>query len=107
MRGLSIASLVIFVVFGLSGIGIAQEQAQTSDKTQRRPVMRCLERFDAMDKDRDGVVTQEEFLAVRHPGGRAEDVFKSRDSNGDGKLSKEEFCAARGKGRGRARGATP
>jgi len=52
-------------------------------------------------------VTMEEFLAVRHRGGRAEEIFKARDSNGDGQLSKEEFCAARGKGAGRAKGATP
>jgi Ca2+-binding EF-hand superfamily protein len=102
-----VCSFALFLALGISGFGTAQEQSQTNQQTQRRPLMRCQERFDAMDTNRDGVVTMEEFLAVRHRGGRAEEIFKARDSNGDGQLSKEEFCAARGKGAGRAKGATP
>ena len=59
-------------------------------------VMQCQENFIAMDKNKDGVVTREEFMAVRHPGGRGEDVFTYKDVNGDGKITKEEFCSRKG-----------
>lgn len=61
-------------------------------------MMRCEENFTAMDANKDGVVTREEFLAVRHPGGRGEDVFAYKDVNGDGKVTREEFCSRKGPG---------
>ena len=62
--------------------------------------MQCEENFNAMDKNEDGVVTREEFMAVRHPGGHGEQVFQSRDANGDGVLTRDEFCAGKGVGKG-------
>ena len=50
------------------------------------------------------LVTKDEFMAVRHPGGRGEDVFNSRDTNGDGALTKEEFCAGKEMGKGMSKG---
>ena len=67
-------------------------------------MMQCEENFTAMDKNKDGVVTQEEFMAVRHPGGRGEDVFSYKDVNGDGKITKEEFCSRKGPGPGKGAG---
>ncbi len=69
-------------------------------------MMQCEENFTAMDKNKDGVVTQEEFMAVRHPGGRGEDVFSYKDVNGDGKITKEEFCSRKGPGPGKGAGAS-
>ena len=53
-----------------------------------------------MDKNKDGVVTREEFMTIRHPGGHDEQVFQSRDANGDGALTRDEFCAGKGVGKG-------
>jgi len=63
-------------------------------------VMQCEENFNAMDKNRDGVVTKVEFMTIRHPGGHGEQVFESRDANGDGALTRDEFCAGKGVGKG-------
>ena len=89
---------------GMSGGVWAADQSQAGQPGKPVPRMMCQDRFDAMDTNHDGVVTKEEFIAVRHPGGRSEEVFKSRDTNGDGTLSKDEFCAGKGKGRGMGKG---
>lgn len=70
----------------------------------RGQMMQCEENFTSMDKNKDGVVTQEEFMAVRHQGGRGEDVFSYKDVNGDGKITKEEFCSRKGPGPGKGGG---
>ena len=61
------------------------------------PRMQCEEQFAAMDSDRDGRVTREEFMAFPH---RAEvdreATFQFLDVSKDGVLTKEEFCAERG-----------
>lgn len=61
------------------------------------PRMQCEEQFAAMDSDKDGRVTQEEFMAFPH---RAEvdreATFQLLDVDNDGILTKEEFCMERG-----------
>lgn len=71
--------------------------------SQQRPqrAMKCEEQFTVLDTNRDGQVTQGEFLEGKHPGGHAEEVFQSRDSNKDGMLTKDEFCAGRGRQQGK------
>ena len=44
-------------------------------------------RFDRYDKDRDGRITREEYLASRRK------AYAKLDSNGDGRLSFEEWAA--------------
>jgi len=97
---------VVIVLFALVvvtkvGIGWAVEQDQSGQPGPGVPRMMCQDRFDAMDTNHDGVVTRDEFMAVRHPGGRGQEVFKSRDTNGDGVLTRDEFCAGKGMGKGR------
>jgi EF-hand domain pair len=92
------------ILTGMSGSVWAADQSQGGQPGQPVPRMMCQDRFDAMDTNHDGVVTQEEFMAVPHPGGRGDEVFKSRDANGDGTLTKDEFCAGKGKGRGMGKG---
>ncbi|MFZ2447373.1 MAG: EF-hand domain-containing protein [Syntrophobacteraceae bacterium] len=99
MRAMSmILGLLILLV--LVGTGWVAAQSQSSQPVQPAPRMRCMDRFDAMDANHDGVLTSKEFMAADHPGGHGEEVFESRDKNGDGKLSKEEFCSGKGMGRG-------
>jgi len=86
------------LALALAGVAIAQDQAKP-----QRPQNRCADRHAALDKDKDGNVTLEEFAAGACPGcdqARVETVFKRRDVNGDGKITAEEFCATRGQGQG-------
>ncbi len=49
--------------------------------------------FAKKDKDSDGNLTKEEFVAGAKDPAKAEAAFAKRDANGDGKVSKEEFAA--------------
>jgi len=103
-------AVVLGVVAGLLLGGMAQAQGQPAQGGQGRPMMGCHGRFDALDTNHDGKMSQEEFAAVPHYRGNAEQLFKSMDSNTDGALTKEEFCEGKGPGRvtgkGMGKGAT-
>ena len=62
--------------------------------------MGCQERFDAMDTNKDGKLSKDEFLAAPHQRGNPEEIFKAMDVNGRGYLTKDEFCSGKGMGRG-------
>jgi hypothetical protein len=98
-RELLVMVSVVFLLAGLAGSNWAADQSRPGDPGQPGPRMMCRDRFDAMDTNHDGLVTKDEFMAVRHPRGHGEAVFESRDTNRDGVLTKEEFCAGKGKGR--------
>jgi hypothetical protein len=49
--------------------------------------------FARKDKDNDGNLTKEEFVAGAKDAAKAEAAFAKRDANSDGKVSKEEFAA--------------
>jgi hypothetical protein len=51
---------------------------------QNAPRLGCQQRFDALDTNRDGQVTNDEFLAAPHQRGNAEQMFKAMDVNGRG-----------------------
>ncbi len=99
MNRLKLIFLSALLTVVVVGIGWSSAQCQSGQASQRAPMMKCQERFNSMDSNQDGMVTQEEFMAISHPGGRAEEIFKSRDKNGDGSLTQEEFCADKGMGR--------
>jgi Ca2+-binding EF-hand superfamily protein len=70
--------------------------------------MGCQKNFTSMDKDGDGMVTREEFMAAPHRRDNPEEIFKAKDADGDGKLTKDEFCSGKGMGYGgKGKGATP
>jgi Ca2+-binding EF-hand superfamily protein len=71
------------------GPGPGANQAQVEAMRQQADA-RKVERFSAMDTDRDGFATRSEFLA------HAERNFAAQDTNKDGKLSASEFRTWRG-----------
>ena len=86
-------------IFFASGLALAQGKGG-----QGAPRLGCQERFDALDTNKDGQVTQDEFLAAPHHRGNAEQMFKAMDVNGRGYVTKDEFCSGKGMGRGMSRG---
>lgn len=61
-----------------------------------------------MDKNGDGAVTREEFMAAPHRRDNPDEIFKAKDANGDEKLTEQEFCSGKGMGYGgKGKGATP
>lgn len=56
---------------------------------QTEEMSRCRDQFVAMDRDRDGYVTQEE-LAAYYRG-----VIRRADQNGDGRVTLEEWLASK------------
>ncbi len=100
---LATIGFVAVILVGMPEISLAATQNQTVEPGRPAPKMMCRDRFDSMDRNHDGVVTMEEFMSVRHPGGRGDRIFKARDTNGDGVLTKEEFCSGKGTGKGQTK----
>jgi len=100
------------VVVGAASIffmaGLASAQSPSAQSPQSTPKMGCQKNFASMDKDGDGAVTREEFMAAPHRRDNPEEIFKARDTNGNGKLTEDEFCSGKGMGYGgKGKGATP
>jgi len=85
----------LVTVFFVSGLALAQGMGG-----QGAPRMGCQERFDALDTNKDGQVTKDEFLAAPHHRGNAEQMFNTMDVNGRGYVTKDEFCSGKGMGKG-------
>jgi hypothetical protein len=84
---------------GERGQGPAGKRADPPSEEQRAERMARMEqvraaRFDSMDKDNDGTVSESEFHALRM------EHFKARDADGDGALSGDELAGHR-MGRGK------
>jgi len=95
-----VAMVGLMTVFFIAGMAFAQGGGQGMMGGQGvAPMMGCQERFDAMDANKDGQVSKEEFMA------HAEKMFKSMDVSERGYLTKDEFCLgkemAKGKGMGK------
>jgi hypothetical protein len=101
MKHLKLIMLVgLVTVFFIAGMAFAQGMGQGKG-SQGTPRLGCQERFDAMDTNKDGQLTKDEFLAAPHHTGNAEQMFKAIDVNGRGHIRKEEFCSGKGMGMGR------
>ncbi|MEO0018253.1 MAG: hypothetical protein RLZZ522_1536 [Verrucomicrobiota bacterium] len=67
--------------------------------TKRKPCPKpCPERaFKRKDKDHDGMLTKEEFIAKAKDAAKAGERFTKRDKDSDGKLTRAEFRGKRAK----------
>ena len=75
------------------GAGIADAHGKWGDQGAMQTMV--IERFEAMDQNKDGKVTQAEIFSSR------KDEFAAADTNGDGALSVEEMAARHEKIRAR------
>jgi len=85
----------LVTVFFFAGLASAQGK-----DAQGAPRLGCQDRFDALDANKDGQLTKDEFLAAPHHRGNAEQMFQAMDVNGRGFVTKDEFCSGKGMGRG-------
>ena len=85
----------LVTVFFVSGLALAQGMGG-----QGTPRMGCQERFNALDTNKDGQVTKDEFLAAPHHRDNTEQMFNTMDVNGRGYVTKDEFCSGKGMGKG-------
>lgn len=91
-----LSSWCVCAALVLSLAAIVSAQDEPTIGVQPPPYKRCQTRFDSLDKNQDGKLTKEEYMANRRPGGRAEETFQSKDINKDGTLTKDEMCMGTG-----------
>ena len=94
----------LVTVLCIAGIALAQGAGQGKGGQGAAPMMGCQQRFDAMDTNKDGQVSKDEFLAAPHQRGNPEQMFKAMDVKGHGFLTKDEFCSGKGMGMGKSMG---
>ena len=94
----------LVTVFFITGMAFAQGGGQGKGGQGAAPMMGCQQRFDAMDTNKDGQVSKDEFLANPHQRDNPEDMFKAMDVNKRGYLTKDEFCSGKGMGMGQGMG---
>jgi hypothetical protein len=102
MKHLKLVVLVgLVTAFIASGMAFAQGGGQGKGGQGAAPMMGCQQRFDAMDTNKDGQVTKDEFLAAPHHRSNAEQMFNTMDVNGRGYLTKDDLCSGKGMGMGK------
>jgi hypothetical protein len=94
----------LLTVFFIAGMAFAQGGGQGKGGQGAAPMMGCQERFDAMDANKDGKVSKDEFMKAPHGKGNPEQMFKSMDVKGQGYLTKDELCSGKGMGMGKGMG---
>ena len=92
MKEWKVAAAVVLSTAVLAGYSFAQP-GNGPGRGQGRG-MKCIERFSALDTDKNGRVTFTEFMSAPHPRGddQAEAMFKTKDTDNDGELTQAEFC---------------
>ena len=91
-------------VFFVASIAFVQGCSQDQGGQGAAPMAGCQQRFDAMDTNKDGQVSKDEFLANPHQRDNPEEMFKAMDVNKRGYLTKDEFCSGKGMGMGQGMG---
>ena len=85
-----LSAMIVAVV----ACGLLSSVACAKDKAPHKKTPE--EQFKALDKDGDGFLSKDEYLAQAKSPEQKEKLekkFAQLDTNGDGKLSLEEFCA--------------
>ncbi|MCI5210594.1 MAG: EF-hand domain-containing protein, partial [Candidatus Electrothrix sp. ATG2] len=92
MKEWKVAAAVVLSMTVLAGYSFAQP-GNGPGRGQGRG-MKCIERFSALDTDKNGKVTFEEFMAISHPRGdeQAKAMFKAKDTDNNEELTQAEFC---------------
>ena len=80
-------------VFLITDIAFAQGGGQGAGGQGAGQMMGCQQRFDAMDTNKDGQVSKDEFMAALHHRDNPEQMFKTMGVNNNGYMTKEEFCS--------------
>jgi hypothetical protein len=86
----------LVTVFFTAGIAFAQSGGQSMGGQGAASMTGCQQRFDAMDTNKDGQVSKDEFLAAPPEWDNTEQRFQAMDVNGHGYLKKAEFCSSKG-----------
>jgi len=84
------------ILFGLlvaASFSFAADEKKEGDKPKQDPAAM----FAKKDKNGDGKVSKDEFLAGAKDAAKAEAAFTAKDKDKDGFLTKEEFAAGGGK----------
>ena len=80
------------LIIGFSSILLTSvASAKDKDKAPKKT-------FEEVDSDKDGKVSEAEFIAGAKSEEKAKKSFKKKDKNADGFLNKEEFAKEKGKG---------
>lgn len=88
-----ILTLCTLAIAGALSLNAADEPKKPGGD---KPKLNPEEMFKKLDKNGDGSISKEEFLAspgAKKDPAKAEERFKKLDKNGDGKLSLDEFKA--------------
>jgi len=105
MKHFKLVGLIgLVTVFFIAGMAFAQGGGQGKGGQGAAPMMGCQQRFEALDTNKDGQVSKDEFLAAPHQRDNPEEMFKAMDVNKHGYLTKDEFCSGKGMGRGMGKG---
>lgn len=76
-------------------LAFAQEDAPADGSKPKKPKADAATRFNAMDKNKDGKVSKDEFMANKKGEwvAQGEKAFVGKDKDNDGFLTLEEFSA--------------
>jgi len=82
-------ALMLIALFGISTAAVAQDKPAGGD--EKKVHQEWLSLLNQADKNKDGKISKDEYLAVMKDKKAGEAKFAALDSDGDGFISHEEF----------------
>ena len=92
--------LIFTLLLAIPAIALAEDtNAPSGGGNSGKPKKDPAARFQGMDKNKDGKLSKEEFMANKKGeyAAQGEKAFAGKDKDGDGSLTFEEFSAKPGK----------